>query len=147
MSTSILESAPTSNYFLRSHFVRSIGRPLRSFVRSFVRSLARSLARLVRSRKYTSNGPYGHTVRRISGEACRVHPRHRWAAGPLVPLVGGPAGRSEGSTRSTGRGYKGGASPLYPSPRLSFSSFARTSYPLEEPPLDLRRIHGFAHRS
>lgn len=33
MSTSILESAPTSNYFLRSHFVRSIGRPLRSFAR------------------------------------------------------------------------------------------------------------------
>lgn len=39
MSTSILESAPTSNYFLRSHFVRSIGRPLRSFVRSLARCL------------------------------------------------------------------------------------------------------------
>lgn len=36
MSTSILESAPTSDYFLRSHSVRPIGWPaVRSFVRSF----------------------------------------------------------------------------------------------------------------
>lgn len=114
MSTSILESAPTSNYFLRSHFVRSIGRPLdRSAARSFVRSFVRWM-RLVRSRKYTSNGPYGHTVRLFSGEACRVHPRHRWVAGPLVSLVGGPAGRPEGSSWPTGRRSKGGASLLYP---------------------------------
>lgn len=134
MSTSILESAPTSNYFLRSHFVRSIGRPLdRSAARSFVRSFVRWM-RLVRSRKYTSNGPYGHTVRRFSGEACRVHPRHRWVAGPLVLWWGvllvdrrDPLGRREGDPREGLR-----CSTL--SSIFSFSSFARTSYPLEEPP-------------
>ena len=45
-----------------------------------------------------------------------VHPRHRWAAGPLVPLVGGHAGRPGRSSRAAGRGHKGGASPRYPLP-------------------------------
>lgn len=117
-----------------------------SFARSDGLSFVRSLARLVRSRKYTSNGPYGHTVRRISGEACRVHPRHRWAAGPLASLVGGPAGLSEGFTVPLGKGHKGGASLLYP-------LFASLSPPLLGPPTlaiaagPTVYTHSFAHRS
>lgn len=78
-------------------------------------------------------------MRRISREACRVHPRHRWAAGPLVPLVGGPAGRPEGFSGPRGGGPREGLHYSTLSSVLSFSSFARTSYPLEEP-LDPRRV-------
>jgi len=75
---------PRYVYFPRSHFAR-FDRGLRSLGRAVLGSL-------VRSRKYTSNGPYRHTVRRISGEACTILPRwYRWVAGLDVFVVGSPA--------------------------------------------------------
>lgn len=72
MSTSILESAPTS-----AHLFSTV--PLGS---SF-RSLARLPCGTARSRKCFSNGPYRHTVRRIGTiQVVQV------GCGPVVALVG-----------------------------------------------------------
>lgn len=106
VSTSILESAPTS-----AHLFSTV--PLGS---SF-RSLARLPCDTARSRKCFSNGPYRHTVRRIG----TVYPSGTGGLRSCRTFGGDFAGRPDNPSTLCGGGWRGRGFNVLPFP-LVFSS-------------------------